>query len=178
MKDVTDIFDYCPRCGAATEESGANPFLCSKCDWTFYLNPAVSAGAILLDSSERVLLLQRARNPGKGGLGIPGGFIDLGESAEIALAREVQEEVGLELLSADFLCSFPNQYPYRDVCYTVVDLFFVGRVDSFDSIVTQESEVAGCVIVPPQEIPLERIAFDSIRNALEVYQASLTNATQ
>jgi ADP-ribose pyrophosphatase len=175
VKEVADLFEYCPRCGVETKKLGENPYCCANCDWTFYFNPAVSAGAVLLDSAGSILLLERARNPGKGELGIPGGFIDLGESAEAALKREVHEEVGLTLKSFEFLCSFPNHYPYRDVCYEVVDLFFVGRVDSFAGIVTQESEVAGCVIVEPQKIPLGRIAFDSIRSALEMYQQRVAN---
>jgi NAD+ diphosphatase len=178
VKDVTDTFEFCPRCSAPTNELGANPFRCSSCDWTFYFNPAVSAGAVLSDSTERILLLERALDPGKGGLGIPGGFVDLGESAEAALEREVWEEVGLKLTAFDFLCSFPNSYPFREVCYAVVDLFFIGRVESFDAIVSQTSEVAGYLIVEPREIPLERIAFESIRLALEEYQRRVVSVSE
>jgi ADP-ribose pyrophosphatase YjhB (NUDIX family) len=56
----------------------------------------VSAAGIIMNSSGRVLLLKH-RFRGGSGWGIPGGFI------EAALRRELREEIGLELPSAELI---------------------------------------------------------------------------
>lgn len=55
---------------------------------------AVSA-AIFRD--DRVLLVRRARSPGKGFYSLPGGRVEFGESLHAALHREVDEETGLKI---------------------------------------------------------------------------------
>jgi 8-oxo-dGTP diphosphatase len=55
---------------------------------------AVSA-AIFRDG--KVLLVRRARSPGKGFYSLPGGRVEFGESLQVALAREVDEETGLRI---------------------------------------------------------------------------------
>ena len=51
------------------------------------------SGAIFRD--DRVLLVRRARSPGKGFYSLPGGRVEFGESLHAALHREVDEETGL-----------------------------------------------------------------------------------
>ncbi len=55
---------------------------------------AVSA-AIFRDG--KVLLVRRARSPGKGFYSLPGGRVEFAESLHQALTREVDEETGLEI---------------------------------------------------------------------------------
>ena len=59
----------------------------------------VTVGAIILDSRDRILLLQHHFRPGSG-WGIPGGFIHPREQPEEALRRELREEIGFEVESA------------------------------------------------------------------------------
>ncbi len=58
--------------------------------------PVVGVGAIILDA-DRILLEKRKSSPGKGKWSVPGGLVDLGETAEEAVIREVKEETGLEV---------------------------------------------------------------------------------
>ena len=58
--------------------------------------PVVGVGAIILDG-DRILLEKRKNSPGKGKWSVPGGLVDLGETAEQAVIREVKEETGLEV---------------------------------------------------------------------------------
>ncbi len=60
---------------------------------------AVTVAGIVTDEHDRVLLLDHVFRPGSG-WGLPGGFINAGEQPHTALARELMEETGLQLKSA------------------------------------------------------------------------------
>jgi len=56
--------------------------------------PVVGVGAVVLDG-DRVLLIKRGHEPLKGQWSLPGGGVELGETLEAAIVREVREETGL-----------------------------------------------------------------------------------
>ncbi len=64
--------------------------------------PMVGVGAIIF-REDRVLLVQRGRPPAYGKWSVPGGLVELGESLEKAVHREVLEEVGLNVRVRDLL---------------------------------------------------------------------------
>jgi 8-oxo-dGTP diphosphatase len=56
----------------------------------------VAVGAVILDG-DRVLLVKRGREPLKGAWSLPGGAVEIGETLDAAVAREVLEETGLSV---------------------------------------------------------------------------------
>jgi ADP-ribose pyrophosphatase YjhB (NUDIX family) len=58
--------------------------------------PVVGVGAVIVDG-ERVLLVKRGHPPLQGEWSLPGGVVELGETLEAAVMREVQEETGLDV---------------------------------------------------------------------------------
>jgi ADP-ribose pyrophosphatase YjhB (NUDIX family) len=68
-----------------------------------------TAGAIVLDVDDRVLLLKHRYRSGSG-WGIPGGFMERREQPVEALQRELREEVGLEISDVKIVHvrSFPH----------------------------------------------------------------------
>lgn len=166
-----DCFLHCPKCGQPAAQPGSAPFHCAACGFLFYFNPAIAAGAVLIGPDDKVLLIRRAKDPHQGKLTVPGGFIDAGELAEDALRREIREEVGLEAGRLDYFCSLPNSYHYRGVTYQVLDFFFIGRVDS-TRLHTDPGEVTEVCWRAREEIRLEEIAFDSVREMLRRFLAT------
>jgi 8-oxo-dGTP diphosphatase len=73
--------------------------LCEVCGRDSYRNPAVTVDAVVLrrgpDGGE-VLLIKRGPTPKEwqGKWAFPGGFVDYGESPEVAVIRELNEETG------------------------------------------------------------------------------------
>ena len=166
---VRKTWSHCPRCGAAAAKKGGQPFRCSACGYTHYFGPVTAVGCIALVPDGRMLLLIRGKDPGKGLYGVPGGFVDPGESAEQAVRREVMEEIGLKVLSCRYLTSFPNEYVYCGAALPVTDLFFVIELPDPKDIITQEGEVEGWHLCYPGERELSKMAFRSNRRALEFY---------
>jgi ADP-ribose pyrophosphatase YjhB (NUDIX family) len=171
MSDVarSAIYDHCPRCGRrAMSSKRPGLVVCAECGLALFVGPSPAVGAIVLDREDRVLLIRRAHEPGKGLLAVPGGFVDQDETAEHALRREIREEVGLELHEFVFLISEPNHYPYKGIVYTTLDLFFVARVSTFDAAKPLDA-VAELVIRRVSEVSPDELAFESMKVAWRAF---------
>ena len=106
---------FCPRCGHQAEVDGCVPFRCSNCGFANFYGPVAAVGGLVINEQRELLLVRRAREPGKGKWGLPGGFVDRDETIEQALSREVLEETNLRVSHARYLTSFPNLYEYGGV---------------------------------------------------------------
>ncbi len=116
-------------------------------------------------------MTRRAREPHKGMLDLPGGFVDSGESLEEAARREVLEEVGFALGELAYLGSFPNDYEFGGVIYHALDVIMTGEVTS--EALSVGDDVASATFVAPQDLDLSEVGLDSTRAALRCYLESL-----
>ena len=163
-------FRYCPRCGQGPSAPPEAPlFSCAACGFHYHFNPAVAAGVIAQDREGRVLLVRRAKEPARGRLGVPGGFVDLGETAEAAARREAREETGIDVEGLLFLGSWSNLYEWRGIAYPVVDLYFTGRVGD-GTIASARHEVEEVVWLRPEEVDPAELAFPTTRSAFALYR--------
>jgi mutator protein MutT len=67
-----------------------------RADRLYPARPLVGVGAVVWDGG-RVLLERRGQPPAQGTWAIPGGLVEVGETAEAAVRREVREECGIEV---------------------------------------------------------------------------------
>ena len=169
-----DAFKFCPRCANALSERGAGIMSidCPACGFRYYFNPAAAVAAFAQRADGRVLLIRRARDPSIRKLAPPGGFVDPGETFESALLREFREEVGIEPSALEYLCSQPNRYTYRELTYSVLDLYFKARLDHSTGVV-DASEVSEVCWMNPREISPADLAFDATRKAYERFLQTL-----
>ncbi|MFH1798682.1 MAG: NUDIX hydrolase [Candidatus Omnitrophota bacterium] len=92
------LYKYCPMCKSPLKQGaidGENRRFCEKCGWINYLNPVPVVACLVSSSKGELLLMRRGVAPCKGKWALPGGFIELTETAELAGKRELFEETGL-----------------------------------------------------------------------------------
>ncbi len=149
------------------------PFKCGQCGYSHYFSPCTAVGALIVDDKQQMLFIVRAKDPGKGKLGLPGGFVDANETAEQSLVREIKEELNLHVSRFQYLASFPNEYAYSGVVIPVTDLFFVTHVESLNNIIVQEGEVHDWKFLPLAEVDGSMLAFKTHEQALNAYRQQL-----
>lgn len=88
---------FCENCGNQLQDREVNiSWYCLHCKRYSYANPVPVIDVLFSDEAGKILLGRRARDPEKGQLNLPGGFVDPNETFEEALAREIKEELNLE----------------------------------------------------------------------------------
>lgn len=174
-----DAFKYCPSCGKDDltfhDESGY--LKCNTCGFLYFINAAGAVAALITDDEGRILLTKRAKAPAKSKLDLPGGFVDIGETAEHALEREIKEELNISLASYHYFMSHPNSYNYNGMTYFTLDLAFICKAVSLDNVRALD-DVTEVLFINPPDIRKEQIGLTSIQHIIHSYQEFLSkNAT-
>lgn len=164
---IESFFRFCPHCGTENADCGSVPFRCGECGFAHFFGPVAAVGALITNEQAELLLVRRARDPGKGKWGLPGGFVDRDESVEQGLAREVLEETNLRITQCDYLTSHPNHYDYRGIVAPVLDMFYLCQVKEPAEIQLEVEELEHHQWVRPTDAHLQNMAFESNRLAIE-----------
>ncbi len=161
------IFSFCPVCKSDNIYfDGIKEFHCKECSFTYFHN-AAAATAAFLEYDRKIMFVRRFREPRKGLLDLPGGFIDPNESAEDGLNRELQEELGITLDNMKYLGSAPNIYTYKNVTYNTCDLFFYSKISAMPEKI-DDSEIVSIEMIDPLKINKNELAFKSTHKGIEL----------
>jgi NAD+ diphosphatase len=102
---------HCGRCGTPTEHApGERARRCPVCGYAAFprLSPAV---IVRVTRGDEILLARSQRFPG-GMYSVLAGFVEPGESLEECVARELEEEVGIEVGDIAYFASQPWPFPH------------------------------------------------------------------
>jgi ADP-ribose pyrophosphatase YjhB (NUDIX family) len=130
-----------------------------------YINPSAAVAAFILNEKEELLVTIRANEPAKGSCDLPGGFVDDNESAELALIRELNEELGITVGRAEYLFSLPNQYLYSGWTLPTLDMFYLVKIGT-EIVPVAADDVADFEFVPLHRLNPQQFGLHSIRNAV------------
>lgn len=159
-------FEYCPICGSHHFNVSSNKSKkCENCGFEYFMNPSTATVALIRNSKGEILVERRKNEPAKGTLDLPGGFADIGETAEEGVAREVMEETGLTVTRSHYLLSRPNRYEYGGISIPTLDLFFSCQVSSLDPLHAAD-DAAEVMWIPLAEVDPEQFGLRSIREGL------------
>ncbi len=113
--------------------------------------PEPTVGALIQNSEGKILLCDSHKWPGI--YTVPGGHVELGETCEDALIREIKEEVGLEIGILELLSIqqviHPKEFWRNDVHFIFFD--YLCRVEGNQAVKVDSDEIQSTIWVAPKE---------------------------
>ena len=143
---------FCGHCGAKMEESQMERALvCPLCGQTEY--PKISPAVIVAITNGDKILMSRYRDRPYRGYALIAGFVEIGESFEETVRREVMEEVGLKVKNIRYYKSQPWAFSDTEM------IGFFAELDGDDTIRLQEDELAEAGWYYRDEIPDDELSI-------------------
>lgn len=138
---------FCGSCGQAMERSKSErAMVCPHCHNTVY--PRISPVVIVaVHNADKLLMARNLDHPDKSRLFLISGFVEIGESLEQAVHREVMEEAGINIKNVKYFDSQP--WPFSDSLIAG----FTAELDGDETLKIQESEIEIATWVQRKDIP-------------------------
>lgn len=138
---------FCGHCGHAMERSKKErAMVCPHCNNTVY--PRISPVVIVaVHNADKLLMARNLDHPDKSRLFLISGFVEIGESLEQAVHREVMEEAGVNIKNVKYFGSQP--WPFSDSLIAG----FTAELDGEPTLKIQESEIEIATWVQREDIP-------------------------
>ena len=154
---------YCVHCGTPlvtrpSTSGGPDRLTCPACGRTAYETPHIVVGTIPMHD-DRVVLVRRANEPGRGRWTYPGGHLEMGETLEEGALRETREETGLAVTLTGVLGVYPRPGG------RIVTVIFQAAVDREEG--PPDGEVLEVRAFAADQLPWDEIAFWTAMYALE-----------
>ena len=135
---------------------------CESCGFQVY--PTISPCVLVAVHNNDRLLITKYAGRGINRYALIAGFIEIGESLEQAVHREVMEEVGLKVKNLKFYKSQP--WPFTD---TLLSGFFA-ELDGNDKIIMEEDELALAIWLKKEDIPPADMKISLTSEMIEVFR--------
>ncbi|MFZ2362040.1 MAG: NUDIX hydrolase [Anaerolineae bacterium] len=164
---ISSDYRFCPRCGQPLVEQDAFGRLrpvCAACGFVHFRDPKVAAAVLLIDGN-RVLLIRRAVDPGRGLWALPAGFVEVDELPDEAAAREALEETGLRVAIGDLLRIRRMTNPNKP------GLLLTYRGQLIDGDLQANDDVSDARWFAAAAIPWHELAFETTRESLRDWLA-------
>lgn len=159
-------FKYCPKCGSANfHANNEKAKKCNDCGFTYYFNSCAATVALIFNEKDELLVATRANEPAKGTYDLPGGFVDMYETGEEAMIREIKEETNLDVISTDYLFSVPNIYVYSNFEVHTLDLVYNCKVKNFDNL-KAEDDVTRLDFIGRKNLDPDKFGLLSIKKVI------------
>jgi NAD+ diphosphatase len=156
---------FCGRCGVPTNGvPGERARRCPRCGQSSY--PRISPAIIIAitrasEAGEQILLARNHRFP-PGRYSVVAGFVEAGETLEECAAREVREEVGIEIADIRYFGS--QSWPFPNSLMIGLTAAYAGGEISLE-----ESEIADAQWFAPDNLPQLPPRISIARRLIEAY---------
>lgn len=165
--------NFCRRCGTPLTHLQQHVYECEN-KHILFANASPTVGIFFVTEDNQVLLSVRGIEPRKGMLDSFGGFVDGAEPLEAAVARELEEELGLkpgDYTAPEYLTSGVGNYPYKNEVLPILSSFFWSRLLTND--LQPQDDVAEVATYPLAKVPLEKLHDKDIVHGIKMLQQKL-----
>jgi len=153
---------FCGKCGSQTvAKKDERALICENCATTIY--PKIAPAVIVAITCNDKILLARGRNYQGSFYALIAGYVDIGESLEEAIVREVREEIGIEITNIRYYKSQP--WPFSGS----IMIGYFAEADDSQHLLIDEKEIIEAGWFTRGNLPVHATNFSIAGELIEVF---------